>query len=180
MKKNPTQSFYALILILSFAIALTAHQARAASFDGLPQCLDERGIQAKIIFDPQLNDVGLAQVLPGPAGLLGDPVIRINIPNAQRLLEGNKSAFTFMYFHECGHLQSVHRLVFGMRNDLENEMSADIWAMRELVKRGFTDQQFEETFKVFESLPSGDAAHLAGPLRASVMRATLQHFRNQK
>ncbi len=145
------------LLLLCCSIFPTVSAAQV--YEG---CSDIRGIPVASVAS-NINNVAVATL-----GAYGEPIIYYN-PGV--LSWFHPVTRQFWYFHECAH----HALGHAFHNiPIYREKEADCWAVREMYKLGFLNEQ-----KLFiiqndlASLPGDGWVYLPGPARAISLEVCL-------
>lgn len=151
---------FAAVLITGLTLMSTARDASAQHMiAGQPVfCNDFRGIPVQLIFDPTLNDVGMATLdAHGRPIMVLNPTVMQHLPQAVQL---------FWYGHECAH----HVLGHVVRRDLSNEVEADCWSVRTGRMQGwFPPQAFQGLIQTLGASHGTPWGHLPGPTRIAAM-----------
>ncbi|EPF7755465.1 hypothetical protein ACSVMW_004531 [Vibrio parahaemolyticus] len=115
-------------------------------------CTAYNGVPVQYVANPQLNNVGMANVM-----MNGQPIIQLN-PNVINQLP--YQVRQFWYAHEC-----AHHALFPHQN---SEVNADCWAIKTIRNLGIiqNQQQITQLLNYISTLPGSMQGHLPGPARA--------------
>ena len=125
-------------------------------------CLDYKNQLAKVVPNPQLNDVATVRHLPNGQGVIYfNPAITNQLSSVMR---------DFIFAHECAHLALGHGIIRPV-----NEQVADCWAIRTLADFGLNQNglsQLQQELTAFGG--SGDWTHAPGYVRSKNLYHCLQ------
>lgn len=119
-------------------------------------CTAPNGMPVPILFDPTINDVGVA--IPGSPWVA--PHIRLNPTILGRLPPVMQ---LFFVAHECGHHQGY-----------VNEQQADCWAASTGQAQGWFNYASLQAAAATMAGNPGDWTHLPGPLRVQTMASCMR------